>query len=107
MNSRETDSPPRRGGVAAPQAQTGWSFQVSYARPPRRFAPPLLFKEGNQDRRYSEGGTSYRLLLNAVSTLLDAASAISLSASACSKNPAETALAAAVFTAATYPSWFL
>ena len=47
---------PWQGGVSAPQAQTGWSSRQSVEttfrdivphRPPRRFAPPLLSKEGN------------------------------------------------------------
>jgi hypothetical protein len=65
---------------------------------------PDLFGPESSRLRLSLGRPYYRLLLNAFSTLLAAASAISLSASACSRKPAATAFVAAALTAATYPS---
>ena len=70
------NSPPRRGGVDAPKAQTGWSDRshVSPNRPPRRgsraaVAPPLLCEEGNNYsardvlvRYVAAGGTSLIIL---------------------------------------------
>ena len=64
FGSAEPDSPPRRGGVAAPlrkcreataAAQTGWSDRQTIdfaelttpARQPAAVVPPLLCEEGN------------------------------------------------------------
>ena len=57
MIANRAYSPPRRGGVDAPKAQTGWSDRrnVLPNRPPRCCAPPLC-EEGNTFLRISHIG---------------------------------------------------